>query len=60
VYQLWGKRLGGYDEIRSNAGLAIVATPLARSYPLCSNLGRNKQKNSYNTMNNVEHPTKGG
>lgn len=40
VYQLWGKSLCGYDEIRSNAGLAIVATPLASSNPLSSNLCR--------------------
>lgn len=37
-YQLRRKRLCGYDVIRCDASLAIVATPLSGSNPLSSNL----------------------
>lgn len=42
-YQLWCEWARCYDEIRSDAGLAIVAAPLAYSYPFRSDL----QKYSY-------------
>ena len=38
LYQLWCEWLGGYNVVRWDASLAVVATPLAGSDPLSSNL----------------------